>query len=66
MIIDISAKKTFVCLSNVDTIRYDPNLLIWGKNEFVIGPEQPLRSEFGCEGGVYDSAGYSLKELIEE
>jgi hypothetical protein len=42
MIIDISEERIALNTSASDTIRYDEQALIWGRNEFVVSSVEPL------------------------
>jgi hypothetical protein len=66
MIVDLTAKIAFHNKSPLNTVQYDENALVWGKDELVIKNDEPsiLYSEFGAEDGVYSDGKYTLADLL--
>lgn len=47
---DVTGQNIIINATGSDTIRYDENSLIWGRNEFVVGSLEPreLYCDLNC------------------
>lgn len=65
MIIDITEEKVFPNQITQETIKYDSDSLIWGKNELVLSWGEPLMltCNLNCENAVYPCQ-YSTEQLM--
>ncbi len=66
LIIDLTNKVCFLNNKNTDTIIYDENAIVWGKDELIIKNDEPtiLYSSFGSEDGVYWDGKYTAGQLL--
>lgn len=66
LIVDLTNKISFINTKPTETIIYDENAIVWGKDELVIKNDEPtlLYSSFGAEDGTYSDGKYSLEELL--
>ena len=63
---DLSNKQCFNNHNPNETIIYDENAIVWGKDELLIKNDEPtlLYSSFGDKQGVYWDGKYTIEELL--
>ncbi len=66
LILDLTKKLAFLNNNPNETIIYDENAIVWGRDELIIKNDEPtlLYSSFGSQEGVYSDGKYTVDDLL--